>query len=139
MAGTSSPDPCSAPFTEPQPVARWDRRHEPADRAGLVEAYAPIVRRVAQRVYARRIGGELQLSDLIQHGLVGLLEAIDRYEPERDVRFESFAFLRIEGAIFNGLAAQSELHRQLAVRREDMRRRAPGQPGRGHGHGIAAR
>lgn len=90
----------------------------------LVDAYAPLVRRLAQRVFARRIGGELQLTDLVQHGMVGLLESIDRYEQGRGVRFETFAFLRIEGAILNGLAAQSELQRQLAVRREDMRQRS---------------
>lgn len=82
------------------------------------------MRRLAQRVYARRIGGELQLDDLVQHGTVGLLEAIDRYEPGRGARFETFAFLRIEGAILNGLAAQSELQRQLAVRREAKRQRS---------------
>lgn len=104
-------------------MARWERRHEPAGRALLVEAYTPLVRRVAQRVYGRRVGGELHLVDLIQHGMVGLLESMDRYEPERGIRFETFAFLRIEGAILNGLAADSELHRQLAIRREDKRQR----------------
>jgi RNA polymerase sigma factor for flagellar operon FliA len=89
----------------------------------LVAAYSRLVHRLAQRVYARRVGGELQLDDLIQHGMLGLLEAIDRFEPSRGVRFESFAFLRIEGAILNGLATQSELHRQLAVLREEKRQR----------------
>lgn len=124
MVGTSSPDPCLAPSTEPAEAGLpWDRRHEPGERAVLVAAYSRLVHRLAQRVYARRVGGELQLGDLVQHGMVGLLESIDRFEPDRGVRFESFAFLRIDGAILNGLAAQSELQRQLAVLREEKRQR----------------
>ena len=84
----------------------------------------PLVRRLAQRCYARRVGGELQYADLVQHGMVGLLEAIDRYTPARGVRFETFAYQRIEGAILSGLEAESEVQRQLAVRREQARLRA---------------
>src|SRR5437868_7509571 len=101
MAGTSSPAHSSAPSTEH--AARWANRQSPAERAGLVAAYTPLVRRLAARVYARRIGGELEYADLVQIGMVGLLEAIDRYTPARGVRFETFATYRVEGAILNGL------------------------------------
>ena len=99
-------------------------RHSPADRAALVQAYTPLVRRLAWRIYQRRIGGELQMADLVQLGMVGLLESIDRYSPERGARFETFAHRRIEGAILNGLADHSELHSQLAFKRELARERA---------------
>jgi len=82
------------------------------------------VRRLAARIYGRRFGAELEYADLVQIGMVGLLEAIDRYSPARGVRFEVFATHRIEGALLNGLPACSELQRQLAVRREFMRERA---------------
>jgi RNA polymerase sigma factor for flagellar operon FliA len=90
----------------------------------LVAAYTPLVRRLAARVYARRVGGELEYADMVQLGMVGLLEAIDRYTPTRGVRFETFATYRVEGAILNGLPSYSELQRQLAVRRELARERA---------------
>ena len=122
MAGTSSPDHSSAPSTER--AAAWAHRQSPAERASLVDAYTPLVRRLAARVYGRRHGAELDYADLVQIGMVGLLEAIDRYSPARGVRFETFATLRIEGALLNGLPAQSELQRQLAVRRELVRERA---------------
>lgn len=122
MAGTSSLEPSSAPSTER--AASWASRQSPVERAKLVEAYTPLVRRLAARVYARRVGGELEFADLVQLGMVGLLEAIDRYTPARGVRFESFATYRVEGAILNGLAGYSELQRQLAVRREVARERA---------------
>lgn len=80
--------------------------------------YTPMVRRLAARVYARRIGTELEFADLLQLGLVGLMEAIDRYSPARGVRFEAYASHRIEGAILNGLSGYSEMHQLLAFRRE---------------------
>ena len=60
MAGTSSPDPCSAPSTEH--AARWAYRQSPTERASLVDAYTPLVRRLAARVYSRRMGGDLTLT-----------------------------------------------------------------------------
>lgn len=93
-------------------------------RAGLVDTYAPLVRRLAARVYSRRVGSELEFADLVQLGMVGLLEAIDRYTPARGVRFEAYAALRIEGAILNGLPSYSELQRRLAFRRSQESDRA---------------
>ena len=122
MAGTSSPDPSSAPSTDS--AAAWANRQSPAERASLVDAYTPLVRRLAARVYRRRCGAELDYADLVQIGMTGLLEAIDRYSPARGVRFETYATHRIEGALLNGLPACSELQRQLAVRRELVRARS---------------
>lgn len=122
MAGTSSPALSSPPSTEHE--AFWANRQSPAERAGLVQAYTPLVRRLAARAYARRVGGELEYADLVQLGMVGLLEAIDRYTPARGVQFETFATYRVEGAILNGLPSYSELQRQLAVRRELVQERA---------------
>jgi RNA polymerase sigma factor for flagellar operon FliA len=122
MAGISSPDHSSAPSTDR--AAAWANRQSPAERASLVDAYTPLVRRLAARVYRRRFGAELDYADLVQIGMVGLLEAIDRYTPARGIRFETFATHRIEGALLNGLPAYSELQRQLAVRRELIRERS---------------
>lgn len=89
-----------------------------------MDTYTPLVRRLAGRAYARRVGAELEFADLVQLGVVGLLEAIDRYKPTSGVRFETYATYRIEGAILNGLPSYSELQRQLAVRRDLVRERA---------------
>ncbi|MGM9485070.1 sigma-70 family RNA polymerase sigma factor [Roseateles sp. NT4] len=89
-----------------------------------MDSYAPLVRRLAARVYSRRVGTELEFADLVQLGMVGLLEAIDRYTPARGVRFEAYAAIRIEGAILNGLPSYSELQRLLAFRRSQESERA---------------
>jgi len=122
MVGTSSPALSSAPSTEH--AAAWANRQSPAERARLVDAYTPLVRRLAERAYARRVGAELEFPDLVQLGVMGLLEAIDRYSPAQGVQFETFATYRIQGAILNGLPSYSELQRQLAVRRDLARERA---------------
>lgn len=124
MAGTSSPEPYSAPSTDGCGAVHWADRHAPAPRAALVDAYTPLVRRIAARVYARRAGTALQYVDLVQQGMVGLLEAIDRFDPARGYRFESFAQPRIEGAMLDGLAVYNEVQQQLARRREVERLRA---------------
>ncbi len=124
MAGTSSPERSSEPSTDAGAEARWSSRHQPEARAALVDAYAPLVRRVASRVYARRAGTPLQYSDLVQQGMVGLLQAIDRFDPQRGHRFETFAQPRVEGAMLDGLAVYSEVQQQLARRRELERLRA---------------
>lgn len=135
MAGTSSPERFSAPSTDVVALEAWRDRHQPAQRAGLVEVYTPLVRRVASRVYARRAGTSLLYADLVQQGMLGLLEAIDRFDPERGHRFESFAHPRIEGAMLDGLAVDSELQQQLARRREVERLRAASlRQGESEGH-----
>ncbi|MEH0167837.1 sigma-70 family RNA polymerase sigma factor [Roseateles microcysteis] len=123
MAGTSLPAPCSAPSTDAE-AARWAHRQSPAERAALVDAYTSLVRRLAAKCYARRGGTELEFADLVQLGMVGLLEAIDRYSPDRGARFETFATYRVEGAILNGLPEYSELQRQLEFRRRMVKERS---------------
>src|ERR1700744_2300765 len=124
MDGTSSSAHYSAPSTEE--LARWDARQDPAQREALVDAYAVLVRRIAAKCFRRRVGGELEYGDFVQFGMVGLLEAIDRFEPARGTRVEGYASLRVEGAILDGIASLSEMQRQIAARRErqEVRNRA---------------
>lgn len=73
----------------------YHRTRDPALRRRLVETYLPYVRSLAAR-YARR--GE-PMDDLIQVGSIGLLKAIDRFDPARGVPFEAFASPTITGEI----------------------------------------
>jgi RNA polymerase primary sigma factor len=72
-----------------------------------VEAYLGLVRTVATRY--RDLG--LPFDDLVQEGSIGLLEAIDRFDPARGAPFESYARFRVRRAILNALTSQARLIR----------------------------
>ena len=102
---------------------RWSDLRETVDRDALVQAYMPYARMLAAKCFSNRICQELEFKDYLQYAMVGLLEAVDRFEPGRSVKFETFAGMRIEGAILDGVENLSEIHKQLAVRRRVARDR----------------
>jgi RNA polymerase sigma factor FliA len=105
---------------------RWSaqpHRRSAQDRARLVEAYTTFTRRLAARCYARRVSDEVEFGDFLQLGMVGLIESVERFNPERGVRFETFAGHRIEGSILNGIETLSERQQQVAARRSILRER----------------
>lgn len=72
------------------------------DHRKLVENYTPFVEFLAKRLMSR-LPGEVELDDLVQDGNVGLLEAIEAFDPSRNIKFETFASRRINGAMQDGL------------------------------------
>ncbi len=66
----------------------------------LVEQYAPLVKRIARHLMAR-LPSSVVLDDLIQAGMVGLLEALNKYDPGKGASFETYAGIRIRGAIID--------------------------------------
>lgn len=105
------------------------------ERERFVLAHAPLVRSIAQRILVR-LPSSVELSDLVSDGVVGLIEAIERFDPARGVRFGSFAEARIRGAILDSLRARDVASRSLrrklremdsaALRAERRLGRAPG-------------
>ena len=74
------------------------------------EAYIPFVRKIAMRI-ARRLPQSVDLDDLINAGTVGLMEALDRYQPDGNPRFEAYAEFRVKGAILDELRRLDPLNR----------------------------
>ena len=72
------------------------------DRDALIRQYSPLVRRLAHHMMAK-LPPNVQVDDLIQVGLIGLSEALTRYEPSQGVQFETFAAQRIRGAMIDEL------------------------------------
>jgi RNA polymerase sporulation-specific sigma factor len=70
-----------------------------ASRQRLIEAYQPLVFKVVMQLRPP----EAHLMDLIQEGAVGLIEAVERFDPDRGVRFSTFASYRIRGRVLNAL------------------------------------
>ena len=84
-------------------------------RHGLILHYAPLVKYVAGRLGSglrRAVDGE----DLISYGTLGLIDAVDRFEPERGLRFETYATARIRGAIIDELRRLDWVPRRVRAR-----------------------
>jgi RNA polymerase sigma-B factor len=76
--------------------ARYRRGNDPAAREALVERFLPLARQLARRYHRR---GDVPLEDLVQVASLGLLNAIDRFDPERATAFSSFAVPTIAGEL----------------------------------------
>lgn len=91
-----------------------------ADRDELVERYRPYVYSIAKQV-SNSFPVRIDFEELVAYGMVGLLEAAERYDPRRKVSFVTFSYYRIKGAIFDGLRQMGILTRtpnDAWVRRE---------------------
>jgi len=92
------------------------------DREDVIRSYMPLVRRLARRL--KRLVPSLELDDLIGDGSVGLIRAVDSYDPQRGPSLYGYARRLISGAMLNGIRRMdpvSERSRRLA--REGQRRR----------------
>ncbi|MBO1111125.1 RNA polymerase sigma factor FliA [Bordetella petrii] len=74
--------------------------------------YAPLVRKLALQLLAR-LPASVQLDDLIQAGMIGLLDAARRYQETPDAQFETYATARIRGAMLDELRSQDWLPRSV--------------------------
>ncbi|HYG44054.1 MAG TPA: RNA polymerase sigma factor FliA [Bordetella sp.] len=74
--------------------------------------YAPLVRKLALQMLAR-LPASVQLDDLIQAGMIGLLDAARRYQETPDAQFETYATTRIRGAMLDELRSQDWLPRSV--------------------------
>ena len=86
-------------------LATWERfkkTEDPAMRDRLLTDYLPLVKNVAGRM-AAGFPRSVELNDLINTGVIGLIEAFNNFDPERGVKFETFAVPRIRGAILDEL------------------------------------
>ncbi|GAA4619433.1 RNA polymerase sigma factor WhiG [Saccharopolyspora hordei] len=114
----------SADDVEAGIVALWKEFGEKRDqelRDRLVLHYAPLVKYVAGRV-GTGLPSHVEVSDLIQSGIFGLVDAIEKFEPERGLKFETYAMQRIRGAILDDLRAQDWVPRSVRSRARDVER-----------------
>lgn len=105
-------------------VALWQsygRRRDPELRDRLVLHYAPLVKYVAGRV-GTGLPAHVDIADLVQSGVFGLVDAIERFEPERGLKFETYAMQRIRGAVLDDLRAQDWVPRSVRSRAREVER-----------------
>jgi RNA polymerase sigma factor FliA len=102
----------------------WRRYKQGGDqqaRERLVVAYSPLVKYVAGRM-ASGLPAHVDEADLISYGLVGLINAIERFEPEREIKFETYAITRIKGAIIDELRSLDWVPRSVRARAREIER-----------------
>jgi RNA polymerase sigma factor for flagellar operon FliA len=88
-------------------------------RDRLILHYSPLVKYVAGRV-AVGLPANIEQSDLISYGIFGLIDAIDKYEPARGIKFETYAISRIRGAIIDELRAIDWVPRSVRFKAREV-------------------
>jgi len=81
----------------------------------LIAQYAPLVRRQALSLVGR-LPASVELDDLMQAGMMGLLDAVRRYQQQADAQFETYAITRIRGAMLDELRGQDWLPRSVRTK-----------------------
>jgi RNA polymerase sigma factor FliA len=90
-------------------------------RDRLILTYAPLVKYVAGRL-GSGLPAHVDENDLVSYGLLGLIGAIERFDPDRDIKFETYAIARIKGSIIDELRAMDWVPRSVRSRARDIER-----------------
>ena len=92
---------------------------ERKDRNAMIMEGISLVKYIAHRI-ASRIPAHVEVGDLINSGIMGLIEATERFEPERNVKFKTYAEQRIRGAILDDLRGLDWVPRTLRRKKKDI-------------------
>jgi|SRR5579871_1085413 len=99
----------------------YRRTQDQTLRERLILTYAPLVKYVAGRI-GSGLPAHVDEGDLVSYGLLGLIGAIERYDPDRDIKFETYAIARIKGAIIDELRALDWVPRSVRSRAREIER-----------------
>lgn len=83
-----------------------------SEKDKLIVEYSPLIKFIAQKI-AVRLPSNIELDDLMSAGVIGLMDAIDKYDPNRDNKFKTYAEFRIRGAILDELRSQDWVPRSI--------------------------
>lgn len=89
-------------MAEQNPENKYAAQQSFVDREELIERYRPYVLSIVKQV-AQSFPSNIDFQELLSYGMIGLMEAADRYDPRRKVSFVTFSYYRIKGAVFDGL------------------------------------
>jgi RNA polymerase sigma factor for flagellar operon FliA len=93
----------------------------PSSEDLLIGQYAPLVRRLALQLVAK-LPASVELDDLMQAGMMGLLDAVRRYQQTAEAQFETYAVTRIRGAMLDELRSQDWLPRSVRSKTKNIER-----------------
>lgn len=103
-------------------VSYFERR-DSKTRNKIVEYYAPLARSLSAHYFKSRIGGQASYDDYYHNAIVGLIQAIEKYQPRKGAKFTTYASYRIKGQILNSLSQISEKNSQISYvtkRKKDL-------------------
>lgn len=99
--------------------AKYKDSGDVASRDFLILNYSPLVKYVAGRL-ASSLPQTVETADLVSYGIFGLIDAIDKYDPGRAIKFETYAIARIKGAIIDELRAMDWVPRSVRSRAREI-------------------
>lgn len=108
----------SPPFTEGLDSG-VPETFDKANREQIIRDFVPLVKFVAHRV-ASRLPSHVELDDLIHSGILGLMDAVEKFDPDRNIKFKTYAELRVKGAILDGLRDLDWVPRSLRRKKKDI-------------------
>ena len=88
-------------------------------REQLIIEYSPLVKIVAGRL-GMYLGGNMEYEDLVSYGIFGLIDAIDKFDMEKEVKFETYASLRIRGSILDQIRKMDWIPRTVRQRQKQI-------------------
>ena len=99
--------------------ARYKDEQDSMARDELILNYSPLVKYVAGRL-ASSLPQNVDTADLISYGIFGLIDAIEKFDLERAIKFETYAIARIKGAIIDELRAMDWVPRSVRSRAREI-------------------
>lgn len=106
-------------LVQKEKLALWEQyfsKPSPVLRDALISHYTNHAKMLAAKMYGNRQILEIEFEEFEQYSMLGLIEAVDRFDPAYGVNFKAFASHRIKGAILNGIEKYCEKQQQITMR-----------------------
>ena len=97
----------------------YEKTKSPEIREKIILEYAPLVKVVAGRL-SMYLGYNVEYEDLVSYGIFGLIDAIDKFDCLKDVKFETYASLRIRGAILDQIRKMDWIPRTIRQKQKKI-------------------
>ena len=105
--------------TEEELWTMYKKSRDPAIRDAFIKQYAPLVKYVAGKV-AVGMPHNIEFDDLVGYGVFGLFDAIEKFDPDKHVKFKTYAVTRIRGAIFDELRSTDWVPRSVRQKSREV-------------------
>ena len=97
----------------------YEKTKSPEIREKIILEYAPLVKLVAGRL-SMYLGYNVEYEDLVSYGIFGLIDAIDKFDNMKEVKFETYASLRIRGAILDQIRKMDWIPRTIRQKQKKI-------------------